>query len=45
MLQSDTKKAWIINQSDEENPYPDTVYFGRTLSSHVDPILKNGNYW
>ena len=38
VFQSNSEKCWIINLSNE-NLHSDTLYFARTLSAHVDPVL------
>lgn len=43
IFQSDAKKCWIVDMSNVENPYTDTLYFARTLSLHIDPVIPYTN--
>lgn len=37
-FQSTNTKCYIVDISNED-PFPDTLYFARTLSPHVDPVI------
>lgn len=43
VYQSNEIDCWIVDLSKEDNPYPETLYFARTLSLHVDPILPRNS--
>ena len=39
LFQSNAETCWILDLSNYNNPHPDTLYFARSLSPHVDPIV------
>ena len=39
VFQSDCHKCWITDLSDKQKRYNTTLYFGRSLSPHVDAII------
>ena len=39
VFQSDDAKCWVANLSNEENPFKETLYFARSLSLHIDPVI------
>ena len=41
IFQSDEKECWIVDQTSEETEFEDTLYFARTLSPHVDPVVPS----
>ena len=40
VLQSNTERCWIVDSSKNSSDLP-SLYFGRTLSDHIEPIIKN----
>ena len=40
MFQSNTERCWIVDSSKNSSDLP-SLYFGRTLSAHIEPIIKN----
>ena len=40
MFQSSTKRCWIAHSSKNSSDLP-SLHFRRTLSAHIEPILKN----
>ena len=40
IFQSDEKRCWICDLSENTNSYSTTLYFSRTLSPHIDPVVK-----
>ena len=38
-FQSDDAKYWIVNSSNEENHFEETLYFPRSFSSHIDTVI------
>ena len=40
VFQSDDAKCWVVNLSNEENPFKETLYFSRSLSLHNDPVMS-----
>ena len=39
VCQSDDAKCWVVNLSNEENPFKETLYFARSLSLHIDLVI------
>lgn len=39
IFQSDEEKAWIVNLAPNDKEHSTTLYFGRSVSLHVDPVL------
>ena len=39
IFQSDIEKCWIVNNNNDNNKFSETLYFVRTKSLHVDPVL------
>ena len=39
VFQSDDAKCWVVNLSNKENPFKETLYFARSLSLHIDPVI------
>ena len=39
VFQSNEAKCWVVNLSNEENPFNDILYFARSLSLHIDPVI------
>ena len=40
VFQSNTERCWIVDSSKNSSDLP-SLYFGRTLSAHIEPIIKN----
>ena len=40
VFQSDGKRCWICDLSDNTNSYSTTLHFTRILSPHMDPVVK-----
>ena len=40
VFQSNTERCWIVDSSKNTSELP-SLYFGRTLPSHIEPIRKN----
>ena len=40
MFLLNTERCWIVDSSKNSSDLP-SLYFGRTLSAHIEPILKN----
>ena len=40
IFHSDEKRCWICDLSENTNSYSTTLYFSRTLSPHIDPVVK-----
>ena len=40
VFQSNTERWWIVDSSKNSSDLP-SLYFGRTLSAHTEPIIKN----
>ena len=45
VFQSDEKRCWICDLSDNTNSYSTTVHFARTLSPHIDPVVNLLSQW
>lgn len=43
VFQSNAEECWILNLSNTESPFTETLHFARTLSLHVDPVIRCGN--
>jgi len=43
VYQSNAEKCWIVNLSNMDSPFNDTLHFARSLSLHVDPVVYRGN--
>ena len=39
VFQSDDTMSWVVNLSNKENPFKETLYFARSLSLHTDPVI------
>ena len=39
VFQSDDAMCWVVNLSNKENPFKETLYFARSLSLHIDPVI------
>ena len=39
VFQSDDAKCWVVTLSNEENPFAETLYFARSLSLRIDPVI------
>ena len=39
VFQSDDAKCWVVNLSNKENPFKETLYFARSLPLHIDPVI------
>ena len=39
VCQSDDAKCWVVNLSNEENHFKETLYFARSLSLHIDLVI------
>ena len=42
VFQSDDAKCWVVNLSNEEGPFKEALYFARSLSLHIDPVIPCG---
>ena len=40
VFQSNTERCWIVDSSKNTSELP-SLYFGRTLPAHIEPIIKN----
>ena len=40
VLQSNTERWWIVDSSKNSSDLP-SLYFGRILSAHIEPTIKN----
>ena len=43
VFQSHEAKCWVVNLSNEENPFKETLYFAKSLSLHIDPVIPYEN--
>ena len=41
LFQSDDAKCWVVTLSNEENPFAETLYFARSLSLRIDPVIPS----
>ena len=41
VLQSNVDKSWATNLSDTKNNFTTNLYFAKSLSAHVDPIITD----
>ena len=39
VFQPDDAKCWVVNLSNEQNPFKETLYFAGSLSLHIDPVI------
>ena len=39
IFQSNSEQCWLVNQADNMNQFTETLYFVRTESLHVDPVI------